>query len=77
MLMNIKLNTTAEFYLENDPIPKTGFILDIVEDDVEVRIEHGEMHGQVVIIHRSDIIDDSFDRYNASDEKLYAWYDGE
>jgi hypothetical protein len=77
MPMNIKLNTTTEFYLENDPIPKTGFILDIVEDDVEVRIEHGEMHGQVVVVNRSDIIDDSFDRYNASDEKLYAWYDGE
>jgi hypothetical protein len=75
--MNIKLHTTVEFYLENDPIPKTGFILDIIEDNIEIRIEHGEMHGQVVIVHRSDIIDDSFDNFELGDEKLYSWHDGE
>jgi len=77
MSMNIKLHTTVEFYLENDPIPKTGFILDIIEDNIEIRIEHGEMHGQVVIVHRSDIIDDSFDNFELGDEKLYSWHDGE
>jgi len=77
MSMNIKLNTVVEFYIEDDPIPKSGIILEIVEDDIKIRIEHGEMHGQVVIVHRLDIIDDSFDNFQLGDEKLYSWHDGE
>ena len=77
MTMNIKLNTIVEFYLKNDPIPKSGFVLEIMDSDIKVRVEHGELHGQVVIVDYLDIIDDSFDNFELGDEKLYSWHDGE
>jgi hypothetical protein len=75
--MNIKVNDIVEFYLVNEPMPKKGMVVDIMEDHVWVKVQHGELHNQEIIVHPEDIIDDSFDEYGVSDEKLYAWYDGE
>lgn len=77
MTMNIKVNDVVEFYLDNDFVPKTGIVIAMIEDLVKIRIEYGELHGKEVVIESCDIIDDSFDKYDTSDEKLYAWYDGE
>ena len=75
--MNIIPNTVVEFYLDNDPIPKIGIVNGTDGDQVLIKIQHGEMHGALVVVNIADIVDDSFDKYDTSDEKLYAWYDGE
>lgn len=77
MTMNIKPNTVVEFYLDNDPIPKTGFVNGVDGDQVLIKIQHGELHGEHVVVDISDIVDDSFDSFELSDEKLYAWDNGD
>jgi hypothetical protein len=77
MAMNITPNTLVEFYIENDPIPKTGIINAVDRDQVLIKVQHGELHGESVVVNISDIVDDSFDKYDTLDQKLYAWYDGE
>lgn len=71
--MNIKVSDIVEFYLEDDFVPKTGVVIGMREDLVKIRIEHGELHGKEVVIEAADIVDDSFDEYDCSDEKLYSW----
>lgn len=77
MSMNIYPQRVVEFYLDDDPIPKTGIVNSIDQDQILIKVQHGERHGDLVVVNKSDIIDDSFDKYDTSDEKLYAWYDGE
>ena len=75
--MNTNVNDMIEFYLGQDTIPKKGIVKEILGDRVLVKVQHGELHNQEFVVLSDDIIDDSFDKYNTSDEKLYAWYDGE
>ena len=75
--MNTNVNDIVEFYLGWDTIPKKGLVTKISGNDVWVKIQHGELHNQEFVVVVDDIIDDSFDKYNTSDEKLVAWYDGE
>jgi len=75
--MNIKVNDIIEFYLGNDAIPKKGIVTEIMGCHIWVKIQHGELHNQEFIVLEEDIIDDSFDKYESRDEKIYAWYDGE
>jgi len=77
MDMNIEPFAVYDFYLENDPIPKSGVVTDINGDKLLMKVLHGELHGNLVTINVADIIDDSFDKYDTSDQKLYAWHDGE
>lgn len=75
--MNIKVNDIVEFYLDDDFVPKTGVVDRIDGDQVLIKVQHGILHDKYVVVNMFDIVDDSFDKYDTSDEKLYAWYDGE
>jgi hypothetical protein len=77
MTMNIEPFSKYEFYIGNDPIPKSGIAIDINENKVSMQVLHGELHGDLVIVDVSDIIDDSFDSFELGDEKLYAWDNGD
>ena len=75
--MNFKPFTLYEFYLEGNSVPQTGVVTNVEGDKILMKIEHGDRHGDLVFVNASDIVDDSFDRYDTADQKLYAWYDGE
>jgi hypothetical protein len=77
MTMNIYVQKVVEFYLEGDPIPKTGIVSSIDGDQIFIKIQHGERHGELVIVNPDDVIDDSFDSYDCLDQKLYAWDNGD
>lgn len=71
------LNSVVEFYFDNSPLPQSGYVVEENASSVLVVVEHGEFHGQEFLVPIADIIDDSYEKYDVSDEKLYAWYDGE
>jgi len=73
----MKINDIVDFYLGADPIPKNGIIIDIVEDSIWVKVQHGELHNQEFVVQKDNIIDDAYDEYDSSDEKLYSWISGD
>lgn len=77
MSMNIYTQKVVEFYLDDDPLPKTGIVNNIDGEQVLIKVQHGELHGQLVVVNIDDVVDDSFDSYDCSDEKLYAWDNGD
>lgn len=75
--MNIKINDIVDFYFDGDPIPKNGIICEINGDHIWVRVLHGELHNQELIVQRDNIIDDMYDEYGPSEERIYSWSSGD
>ena len=71
------LHSIVDFYLANDTVPKTGYVISESNGIAKIRVEYGPTHGLIFDVDIENIIDDSFDDFSSEDEKLYSWYDGE
>lgn len=75
--MSKYLHSVVDFYLGDDPVPKTGYVVSENNGVAKIRVEYGPAHGLLFDIDIENIVDDSFDGFASEDQKLYSWYDGE